>query len=383
MNVLSPLPKRTSRLKLYKVPLCMIFSFLLGCMFAFSIVPIDKTCRIENADIEYNIMKNSKLKNPELIILILSAPKNVERRNVARETWLPLKDRGQENIQDSKKFKVKHFFVIGNLGLNSNEHFNLNVEQIKYNDILLLPIQDTYQHLTLKVLKSFTWINEQFDFGLDFKYVLKCDDDSFVRVDNLIHEIQSIELLYLKSKLSSVIKISEENKSPYIQTNIQINNNETVKNLSIYWGYFDGRATIKKHGKWKEENWIACDRYIPYALGGGYILSKNLITYIAKNVDYLRMYNSEDVSIGLWLSTVTNILRIHDVRFDTEWASRGCQNFYLISHKLSAKNMRDMTSNLKQNNFLCTKEQFIRNFYRYNWSALPSQCCNIKKKITL
>lgn len=61
-----------------------------------------------------------------------------------------------------------------------------------------------------------------------------------------------------------------------------------VANMSLYWGYFHGNAKIKTSGKWKESDWIVCDRYVPYALGGGYILSKSLITYMARNADQLK-----------------------------------------------------------------------------------------------
>ncbi|KAL3281462.1 hypothetical protein HHI36_004671 [Cryptolaemus montrouzieri] len=292
---------------------------------------------------------------------------------------MKLKNKNQRNISDSKRFHVKHFFAVGISGLDEKKLSNLSREQTDFQDILTLPIIDSYGNLTLKVLKSFEWLNEQFDYGLLFKYVLKCDDDSFVRLDNLIHEIQLIELLYLKSELSSVIEMSKVNSSPYLRTNVQINRNETKNKLSIYWGYFDGRANIKKSGKWKEQNWIVCDKYVPYALGGGYIVSKRLVTYIAKNVEYLRIYNSEDVSVGFWLSTVNNILRIHDVRFDTEWVSRGCQNFFLVSHNIAGKEMQAMFHSVMLKNELCSNEHITRNFYYYNWSAPPSQCCNMNK----
>ncbi len=33
-------------------------------------------------------------------------------------------------------------------------------------------------------------------------------------------------------------------------------------------------------GKWAERNYKLCDRYIPYALGGGYILGNGIIRQI-------------------------------------------------------------------------------------------------------
>ncbi|RZC39688.1 Galactosyl T domain containing protein [Asbolus verrucosus] len=354
----------------------MAFSFLFGCMLTINLTPIDKTCKIQDSDREYNIMRNSKLKNPDLIVLILSAPKNLDRRNVIRQTWLQLYDTGPQN--EHVKFKMKHYFVIGSFGLTVDEILHLSTEQSQFSDILILPMYDSYENLTIKVLKSFEWLNEQYEYGLGFKYVLKCDDDSFVRLDKLASEIVNIELIYLKSDLEHVKALIEDTSSPFIRTNAQINNDATKNNLQLYWGYFNGNAKIKMTGKWKESNWIACDRYIPYALGGGYILSKQLVTVIAKNHENLRHYNSEDVSVGIWLSPLTNTLRIHDIRFDTEWITRGCQNFYLITHNISKEEMQNMYNNILATNNLCSVSTVKRNHYFYNWAVAPSHCCSTK-----
>ena len=115
--------RKVSKLKYYKTPLVMTFSFLLGCMLTINLTPIDKTCKIEDSDKEYNILKNSKLKNPDLIVLILSAPKNLDRRNVIRQTWLQLVDTSPEN--ENVKFKMKHYFVVGSLGLSVDDILHL------------------------------------------------------------------------------------------------------------------------------------------------------------------------------------------------------------------------------------------------------------------
>jgi galactosylxylosylprotein 3-beta-galactosyltransferase len=49
---------------------------------------------------------------------------------------------------------------------------------------------------------------------------------------------------------------------------------------SLYWGFFDGRAPVQKSGKWQETNYVLCDRYLPYALGGGYVLSHDLVSIL-------------------------------------------------------------------------------------------------------
>lgn len=271
-----------------KTPFVMIFSFIVGSMFTISITPIDKTCKLQNTDREHNIMNDSKLKNPDVIILIISAPKNIDKRNTVRETWLRLY-KPKSELFESEEYKIRHYFVVGSVGLNKQELSHLNGEQNRHNDLLLIPIHDTYRNLASKVKRSFEWLDLQHDYGLVYKYVLKCDDDSFVHLPKLIEELSMLDTLFLKPQIDDSVKYISASKNKFYSLNVQINNRLVKENmLGLYWGYFSGNAKIKLKGKWKETDWIFSDRYLPYALGGGYLLSKNLVRYIGKNAGTLR-----------------------------------------------------------------------------------------------
>lgn len=88
-----------------------------------------------------------------------------------------------------------------------------------------------------------------------------------------------------------------------------------------------------------------------------------------------RSFNSEDISVGLWLSPFQDTLRVHDRRFDTEWTSRGCQNIYFVTHNISQETMMVLYQNLISNGKLCAKEVKKRDYYLYNWNVPPSECC--------
>lgn len=189
-----------------------------------------------------------------LMIIILAAPtaKSEQRRNTIRKTWLLDID------ELDRKVVVK--FVIGTSQLSEQGEQRLRSENKIHGDLLLLPnLKDSYQNLTTKVLQSFVWISD----NIDSFYVLKADDDTFVRVDEVVSELETV--------------------SP--KTN-------------LYWGFFRGDANVKKRGPWAERKWILCDKYLPYANGGGYALSASLVNFIARNADILQIYNSEDVSVG-------------------------------------------------------------------------------------
>ncbi|EZA49545.1 hypothetical protein DMN91_005772 [Ooceraea biroi] len=267
-----------------------------------------------------------------LIVLILSSPNNLKRRDTIRKTWL---------ADYSYGGMVKYFFAIGTHDILPEQGNTLQSEKDKFDDLLLLPtLHDSYVTLTKKVLYALRNIHEYYNFD----FLLKCDDDSYVLIHKILKELDQWQSKGTRREL--------------------------------YWGFFNGRAQVKRNGPWKESDWILCDYYLPYALGGGYILSYNIIKFIASNADVLKLHNSEDVSVGLWLAPLTNIERKHDVRFDTEYRSRGCSNQYIITHKQTVQSMRNMHEHYQTFGALCRKEVRNRMSYRYNWTALPSQCCN-------
>ena len=173
-------------------------------------------------------------------------------------------------------------FSIGTLGLSPSEMDNLAAEDKVHGDLLLLEnLHDTYGNLTRKVLYSFLWAHK----NVNFSYLLKTDHDTFVFVDNLYNEVYR----FYKEGVSK-----------------------------LYWGHFVRRNKVMTNpkGKWAEPNWFLCDHYFPYAYGGGYIISADLIHKIAITSDYIQLYNSEDVSVGVWLGAY-QIQRKADERFRT------------------------------------------------------------------
>ncbi|XP_044301236.1 beta-1,3-galactosyltransferase 6, partial [Varanus komodoensis] len=225
--------------------------------------------------------------------------------------------------------------VVGSGGLGPAELGALEREQRRHGDLLLLPeLRDAYETLAAKVLGALAWL----DAHVAFRFVLKADDDSFVRLDALLAELRRREP------------------------------------RRLYWGFFSGRGRVKAGGRWRERAWLLCDYYLPYALGGGYVLSADLVRYLRLSRDFLRTWHSEDVSLGAWLAPV-DVTRVHDPRFDTEYRSRGCSNEYLVTHKQSVQDMLDKHQTLAREGKLCKEEVRLRLSYIYDWSVPPSQCC--------
>lgn len=269
-----------------------------------------------------------------LAVLVVSGPKYTERRSIIRSTWL-----------GAARGDVWSRFVVGTAGLAPEELHALELEQSRHRDLLLLPdLRDSYENLTLKILAMYVWLDQR----LDFRFVLKADDDTFVRLDVIAEELRA---------------------------------KDSAGNLRrFYWGFFSGHSRVKSGGRWKESAWLLCDFYLPYALGGGYILSADLVRYLSLNRDYLNVWQNEDVSLGAWLAPV-ELKRVHDPRFDTEYKSRGCNNKYIVTHKQSIEDMLEKHQTLAKEGKLCKEEVKLRMSYVYDWSVPPSQCCQRKDNI--
>ena len=209
-----------------------------------------------------------------IMVLSTSSKSGKDRRDAIRKTWM------QTCHKKDPPCLVK--FVIGTFGLPSSTIKNLKDEQKVNTDLLLLTnLKDAYNNLTRKVLESFVWADQ----SVDFTYLLKTDHDSFV----FVNELHKVCYQYHQEKM----------------------------NRRLYWGNFVINGEVRRFDvKWAESNWFLSDHYLPYAYGGGYMISADLIRMIAITADYLQLYNNEDVSVGVWLSPYL-IQRKHDERFRT------------------------------------------------------------------
>ena len=263
-----------------------------------------------------------------LVLLILSSPTGTLRRNAIRGTWL--------HDYRSSRLKVTAKFLVGLRSLSRRRIGNLTNEEATFGDMLLLPdLRDSYSNLSTKVLMGLKWAYE----GATFDFVVKTDDDSYIRIEKLA---------------AALIKMNCEEH--------------------LYWGYFMGHAFPELTGKWAETRWFHCPHYLPYAMGGGYVLSRRTVQAIVRFSSRLKLYSNEDVAVSSWLAPY-RLVRKHDLRFNVESLSHGCNNGYIISHKERVRMLYEKYTSLLRNKTLCSEEKEIRPAYVYNWTVSPLQCC--------
>ncbi|KAH6797394.1 Galactosyltransferase family protein [Perilla frutescens var. hirtella] len=238
----------------------------------------------------------------ELFIGVLSAGNHFAERMAVRRSWMQHKLIKSSNV-------VVRFFV----ALNGRKEVNIELKREAefFGDIVIVPYMDNYDLVVLKTVA----ICEYGVRTVSAKYIMKGDDDTFVRVDAIINEAKKVP----------------ENKSLYIG------------NINYYHKPLRSGKWAVTYEEWPEE------AYPPYANGPGYIISSDIANYIVSDFEKrrLRLFKMEDVSMGMWVEKVNNsrpVEYVHSLKF----CQFGCIEDYITAHYQSPRQMICLWNKLRQ-----------------------------------
>lgn len=187
-----------------------------------------------------------------IAIGILSHPKNYERRQAMRKSWL----------------RTPHAFIVGEC---ENAYVNELVrrEAELYQDIVLMPEhREIYRNLTYKTIRMMQWAAEI----PNVDGLLKVDDDTWVDLEKIaLNELRRTYLGVMQEKAS-----------------------------------VDRRPTSRHYVSPADYG----EKFFPpFAFGWGYFVGIDLIHEVL-NLEK-RILPIEDVSVGIWLARQSNINRVH------------------------------------------------------------------------
>ncbi|XP_057947967.1 hydroxyproline O-galactosyltransferase GALT2 [Malania oleifera] len=228
-----------------------------------------------------------------LFIGVLSATNHFAERMAVRKTWM-------QSAAIKSADVVVRFFV----ALNPRKEVNavLKKEASYFGDIVILPFMDRYELVVLKTIA----ICEYGAQNVSASYIMKCDDDTFIRVDTVLKEIEGISA-----------------------------------KRSLYMGNLNLLHRPLRSGKWAVtyEEWPE-EVYPPYANGPGYVISIDIAKFIvAQHANRsLRLFKMEDVSMGMWVeqfNSSTTVQYSHNWKF----CQYGCMEDYYTAHYQSPRQM--------------------------------------------
>nr|XP_025140319.1 UDP-GalNAc:beta-1,3-N-acetylgalactosaminyltransferase 2 isoform X4 [Bubalus bubalis] len=141
----------------------------------------------------------------------------------------------------------------------------LKEESSLYDDIVFVDVVDTYRNVPAKLLNFYRWTVETTSFDL----LLKTDDDCYIDLEAVFNRI-------------------------------------ALKNLdgpNFWWGNFRLNWAVDRTGKWQELEYPS-PAYPAFACGSGYVISRDIVHWLAGNSGRLKTYQGEDVSMGIWMAAI-------------------------------------------------------------------------------
>ncbi|KAK2965924.1 hypothetical protein RJ640_005340 [Escallonia rubra] len=237
----------------------------------------------------------------ELFIGILSAGNHFAERMAVRKSWM------QHKLIKSS-IVVARFFVA--LHPRKEVNMELKKEAEFFGDIVIVPYMDNYDLVVLKTVA----ISEYGVRTASAKYIMKCDDDTFVRVDAVIREADKV-----------------------------------ANGKSLYVGNINYYHRPLRFGKWAVtyEEWPE-EAYPPYANGPGYVVSSDIANFVVSQFEShnLRLFKMEDVSMGMWVEQFNSsrpVEYVHSLKF----CQFGCIEGYYTAHYQSPRQMICMWNKLQ------------------------------------
>ncbi|KAJ1288156.1 hypothetical protein BS78_02G068600 [Paspalum vaginatum] len=235
----------------------------------------------------------------EIFIGILSSANHFAERMGVRKTWMSA-------VRKSPNM-VARFFV----ALHGRKEVNVELKKEAefFGDIVFVPFLDNYDLVVMKTLA----ICKYGIHVVSAKYVMKCDDDTFVRLDLVANEIKKVP-----------------------------------SGRSLYMGSMNIQHKPLRHGKWAVtyEEWPE-EVYPAYANGPGYVISSDIADFIMSEFtkQNLTLFKMEDVSLGLWVEQFNRtrpVEYIHSAKF----CPYGCVDGYCTAHYQSPRLMLCMWQKL-------------------------------------
>lgn len=193
-----------------------------------------------------------------------------------------------------------------------------------------MPFVDYYSLLSLKTIAICILGTEI----LTAKYIMKTDDDAFVRIDEVVSS--------LKGKASS--------------------------SDGLLYGHisFESSPHRDKENKWyvSPEEWPYAS-YPPWAHGPGYVISRDIAKFIVgghRERDIM-LFKLEDVAVGIWIEQFKSLG--HSVKYvdDERFYISGCEPNYVLAHYQTPRKL------------LCMWEKLQKQKHRHDDDP-PNSCCD-------
>uniref|UniRef100_A0A1B0AI29 Hexosyltransferase n=1 Tax=Glossina pallidipes TaxID=7398 RepID=A0A1B0AI29_GLOPL len=377
--------------KLGKRLVCCVFAAFMVPWFLFVILNDLSSRRYSLSDWSFDVSRNmtdyvlpyndTTLLEPRhicqekmfLLIMVCSSMRNFVERQTIRETWAnitefnygqfeqlhahlkdkyyPVKQQRIEFYKDYLKLQgnqtttnlppnlpVRILFLVGRSRgehLEGNETlWRIRQEAEQYDDIIQENFIDTYNNLTVKSVMALKWIINN-GCHQQAAFFMKCDDDTFVNVPNLLHFL-----------LGGTIPLYNDTLDFYDQHSIKLLHtsagrlNATIKYL-VGHKFCSVRPVENVSSKWYMPSYMyPGDKYPTYLSGAGYLMSMDVVPELYMAALNTSLIYLEDVYITGMCAQRAHLRRVHHPLFSYKSSKKLCTfKGTIISHGIKEDNM--------------------------------------------
>lgn len=253
-----------------------------------------------------------------LTVLVMSAPTNFDRREYIRDTWShsytediaslkTLKSlTGEESfIPEKDMFRV--VFVLGQSKSPATRE-KVQEEAKLHQDMVFGSFLEDYTNLTMKTRLGFKWVS----YDCNSVYVLKTDDDVFINAVGIVEWLKDMPRT----------------------------------NFYTGWCNFNSPVVRNPRSKWfVSEEIYPANRYPGYCLGGGYLMSNDVVGKVLTKSYGRQLFPMEDLYIGLMIHEMKEVKVTDDKKhFDLIYEGRSddCDlNDLFLAHRVVGTDLVD------------------------------------------
>ncbi|XP_039451236.1 beta-1,3-galactosyltransferase 2-like [Culex pipiens pallens] len=216
--------------------------------------------------------------------------------------------------------------------LDEQQRRLLNESEV-YGDIIQESFIDSYNNLTLKTIMMLKWVNNNCDGRV--KYIMKCDDDTFVNVPNLLQVLLGGTVPLYKASIPFYDRNTVAVKSAK-------NRLVQVRRLLTGFLFCEAKPITDTSSKWYSPNYMYNKEFYPnYLSGSGYLMNLDAAKLLYRRLLTTPIFHLEDVYLTGIVADSVKLHRYHHPLFFYSSTKDPCALRGMISqHQLGPSELR-------------------------------------------
>lgn len=216
--------------------------------------------------------------------------------------------------------------------LDEQQRRLLNESEV-YGDIIQESFIDSYNNLTLKTIMMLKWVNHNCDGRV--KYIMKCDDDTFVNVPNLLQVLLGGTVPLYKASIPFYDRNTVAVKSAK-------NRLVQVRRLLTGFLFCEAKPITDTSSKWYSPNYMYNKEFYPnYLSGSGYLMNLDAAKLLYRTLLTTPIFHLEDVYLTGIVADRVKLHRYHHPLFFYSSTKDPCALRGMISqHQLGPTELR-------------------------------------------